>query len=142
MQNKKQTIQDFLAHGKSVISVNSRVDGVKLPKHLMDKIQVKLSLSLKFPNPIDFNKKGIETKLSFAGKPHKVVLPYDSIYGISDFNDFEKSFFWEEETPKVFFELAELFEDQFQKMLGVKEEGEKFLDFKKEAKKLKKKKKA
>jgi hypothetical protein len=108
----------------------------------MDKIQVKLSLSLKFPNPIHFDKKGIETKLSFAGRLQKVFFPYGAIYGVFDFNDYEKSFFWEDEAPKLVLEIAKEFEEELQKMFDEKEDkGEKFLDFKKEVKGLKKKKK-
>jgi hypothetical protein len=139
---KKHIIQEFLSQGKSVLAINSTVDGVKLPKHLMNKKQVKLSLSLKFPNPISFNEEGIETKLSFAGKQKNVYLPYTSIFGINDANDFTNNFVWEEDTPPELFEMAEDFlfqlHDIFEDFLKKEKEKSKYLDFKTELKKLKK----
>lgn len=142
MQNKKQVIQEFLSQGKSVVCINSKVDGVKLPKHLMDQIQVKLALSLKFPNPIHFNDNGIETKLKFAGRQQKVYLPYTSIYAVSDPQDLENSVLWEEDTPADLFDIAEdvlqQLETLVEKQISKAKEKSKYLDFEAEVKKLKK----
>jgi hypothetical protein len=142
MENKKQVIQDFLSQGKSVLCIDSKVDGVKLPKHLMDKEQVNLALSLKFPNPIHFNEEGIETKLKFAGRQQQVFLPYNSIFGISIANDITNNFVWQEDTPPTVLEDAEeLFyhlQDIFEDILKKEKEKSKYLDFEEELKKLKK----
>jgi len=139
MENKKQVIQDFLSHGKSVVVVNSTVDGVKLPQHLMDQFHIRLSLSLKFPHPILFKDTGIETKLNFADRQQDVFLPYSSIYGVSNSNDpFEHNYVWEEDAPIELLDQAEEFAIQLEQILKEEKEKSKYLDFTKEVNKLKK----
>lgn len=140
---KKQAVQSFLEKGKTIIILNSNIEGVVLPNHLMNKIQVKLSLSLKFTNPTYLLDDVIQTQLSFNGVTGNVIIPYTAIYGLYEDKNPINSMFWEDDVPAEIFELADVLEEQVSKLeqfmadnpLDGKKEN--ILDFNKEVKNLK-----
>jgi len=140
---KKHAVQSFLEKGKIVIIVNSNVQGVVLPNHLMNKIQVKLSLSLKFKNPTYLLDDLIQTQLTFNGITGNVLIPYTAIYGLYEDKNPINSMFWEDDVPAEIFELADDIDEQISKLEKfmadnpLHEKKENILDFSKEIENLK-----
>lgn len=83
-ENKKNRLSTMLQRGLVQVAVDSRVPGVLLPKHLMNKTDVLLNLSHRFKHPISLAGKCVRTTLSFSGTDYPVVLPLDSIWCMDD----------------------------------------------------------
>lgn len=80
----KELLQNCLTEGKILIAIDSNVEGVVLPKHLMNSIQVKLNLSYSFAtNVFEIDEEKIRIDLSFSGSRFLCVIPFTSIYYVA-----------------------------------------------------------
>lgn len=80
---KRLSLERALSFGLTEIHVNSAIEGVQLPAHLMRQPQVILNLSYKFRCEIfDIDERGIQVTLSFGGQVSLCVLPWASLYMI------------------------------------------------------------
>jgi stringent starvation protein B len=105
---KQSIIEKFLEHGKTMICVNALTEGVSLPKHLMNSIQVKLVLSQK--QVIVFENDNLLVELSFNKNKHSCVLPFKSIYYVSK-HDTLDGYPFLDDMPEIFLELAMAMEE-------------------------------
>jgi len=81
MFHKHRTLMTLLSLGKVQVGVNSAVEGVVLPKHLMkDRDNMLLSLSTSFKGDWSIHKDRVEAELSFNKTPFKCVIPFDAIW--------------------------------------------------------------
>ena len=80
---KRLSLERALSFGLTEIHVNSAIEGVQLPEHLMRQPQVILNLSYKFRCEIfDIDAHGIQVTLSFGGQISLCILPWTSLYMI------------------------------------------------------------
>jgi len=77
--DKKQILLDHLAIAKTSIYLDTKVDGVKLPSHLMKNEYVSLNLSNKFGLPMKFTADKVVATLTFKGMPYECHIPYKAI---------------------------------------------------------------
>ena len=80
--DRKQILLDHLAIAKTTIVLDSTTEGVKLPKQLMGKDNVRLNLSNHFSMPMQFREDKVVATLSFQGQPFECHIPYEAIYAL------------------------------------------------------------
>jgi hypothetical protein len=84
MIDMKELLENYLSAGKILIAIDSNVEGVVLPDHLMHSIQVKLNLSYRFATEIfEIDHEKVKIDLSFAGSRFLCSIPFDSIYYVA-----------------------------------------------------------
>ncbi len=111
MSYKKDILLSYLNEGKTMIVLDSRKEGVELPPHLMNLLQVKLNLSYRFANKIfEITDDQIKVNLSFGGKTFTCVIPMDAIYYIALYETSEGTPFLED-MPEIFVQMAQELDD-------------------------------
>ena len=87
-QRKRKLLLDFLSQGAVQVYVDSNVEGVKLPSHLMHQPQVAIHLSYEFGNEVFIIDDGGVT-VSFSSGELKMIciLPWMSIYFIQSLSE-------------------------------------------------------
>ena len=81
-KSKQDIIDELLDKGMVQVLVDTRLEGVKVPAHLLGDLQLRLNLSRRFGLPLVFDEKGILATLTFQKVPHECRLPWDCIYAI------------------------------------------------------------
>jgi stringent starvation protein B len=109
--DKKLILLEHLAIAKTQITLNSKIDGVKLPPHLMGKDTVRLNLSNQLAIPTQFKTDKVVATLTFKGVPFECHIPYTSIYVIRLVNNIEDAVFFEESLPASTKRMVELFQN-------------------------------
>jgi len=113
MSDVKRLLQEYLDKGTILILVDSYVEGVSLPKYLMNSIQVKLNLSRAFKtNIFKMDDEKVIVDLGFNGERVVCVLPYKSIYYIATADDQLNGFGISENMPIELLELSESIEQE------------------------------
>jgi len=79
--DRKQILLDHLAIAKTSIALDPTYEGVKLPKHIMDKdTVVRLNLSNNYP--MEFRQDKVIATLKFGGVPFECHIPYQAIFAV------------------------------------------------------------
>ena len=89
----------LLSEGDAMVCLDARNPDVDVPSEHKNDPSLNLVLNLNFRRPIDVQKEGIFVTLSFQGRPHKCVVPFDAIWAIYEPN-LKKGQVWEESLPK------------------------------------------
>lgn len=79
-ETKQEVISELLEQGMVLVTLDARVAGVDVPKHLKDDAQLRLNLSYRFGLPMDVDASGVTATLTFAGAPFTCRLPWSAIY--------------------------------------------------------------
>ncbi|CAB4160123.1 Stringent starvation protein B [uncultured Caudovirales phage] len=128
--NVKELLENYLAEGKILIAVNSYVEGVVLPEHLMNSIQVKLNLSYHFATSIfEINEEEVRIDLSFSGSRFLCVMPLTSIYYVAMAEDPLNGVEVIDNMPIELLELSYQLEMQTEKYKETDENEINFLEF-------------
>ncbi|HIK58204.1 MAG: ClpXP protease specificity-enhancing factor SspB [Nitrospinaceae bacterium] len=98
-KNKYDFLLFLLEEGDAMVCLDSRKEGVDVPKSQKNNSSLNLVFNLNFRRPIDITEEGIFATLAFNGRPHKCVLPFDSVWAIYDSN-MKNGQVWEESVPK------------------------------------------
>lgn len=95
---KREVFEEYMAGDHALVHIDSRTIGVSLPSHLMGQHSVTLKLSYHFNGATEHNEGGINVFLKFSGNYFECVLPWESIWGMTD----EKGvrFIWADDLPK------------------------------------------
>lgn len=89
----------MIDQGLTSVLVNSWVQGVSLPRELMNQARLLLNWSYRFHLPdFEFDEVGIRGTLSFASGDHFVQLPWASIY-VMFLKNGDAWAYWPERTP-------------------------------------------
>ena len=96
--NKYDFLSLLLSEGDAMVCLDARRDDVSVPKKHKDDPSLNLIFNLNFRRPIEFNEEEILVTLSFDGRPHKCVIPLDSIWAIYE-PSMKKGQVWEECLP-------------------------------------------
>ena len=73
-------LSNFVAAGKVLVFIDSTVEGVDLPEHLMGKILIRLNIGTNFKHPLTITSKQSSIRLSFGGVEHDCKIPHKSVY--------------------------------------------------------------
>ena len=89
----------LLEEGDAMVCLDSRHEGVDVPKNQKTNSSLNLVFNLNFRRPFDVTEDGIFATLAFNGRPHKCILPFDAVWAIYDPN-MKNGQVWEESIPK------------------------------------------
>ena len=79
-KNKYDFLLSLLSEGDAMVCLDARQAGVDVPSGHKNDPSLNLILNLNFRRPIDIQKEGIFVTLSFQGRPHKCVVPFDAVW--------------------------------------------------------------
>ena len=81
-KNKKDLLLYLLKKGDTMVCLDARRGNVDVPMHHKGNSSLSLILNLNFRRPLDIFDDGIYATLSFQGRPHKCVIPFEAIWAI------------------------------------------------------------
>ena len=98
-KNKRDYLLYLLEEGDAMVCLDARLPDVLVPK--VHKINASLNLifNLNFKRPLDIEEDGIYSTLSFNGRKHKCVIPFEAVWAIYDPKT-QKGQVWEEAIPQ------------------------------------------
>ncbi|MBN1961893.1 MAG: hypothetical protein JW841_13185 [Deltaproteobacteria bacterium] len=79
-ESKKTVLNELLAQGMVLVTLDARSDGVDVPQHLRGDAQLRLNLSYRFGLPMQLDDVGVNATLTFSGTPYPCRLPWSAIY--------------------------------------------------------------
>lgn len=104
--SKRDTFLAMLERGKTMLHLDARVDGVDVPPHVATDPHLRLNFSYKFfLDTFEIDEAGVRASLSFNGRPHLCVIPWNAIFGMASHvsEDFQ---IWPENMPRELLEQA------------------------------------
>ena len=81
--NKRETMESFLAEGMVQVLPDSRIEEVSVPPHLKGDPMLRLNISGRFGLPLEVDDWGIHATLTFQGDPFECKLPWNSVTSCS-----------------------------------------------------------
>lgn len=82
--SKKQTLQQYLQRGVTMVHLDARRPGVLVPPQYATEAHLRLNLSYRYHIPdFEIDDRRVQATLSFSGSPFQCVLPWESIFGIT-----------------------------------------------------------
>lgn len=82
--DKEAIVLQLLANGDTMLCLDARYDGVRVPAEHMSNPALRLILNLNFPHPIDVTAEGISARLSFGGRRVACYIPLDALWAAFD----------------------------------------------------------
>jgi len=98
-RDKYDILMGLLGEGDAMVCLDARNPDVDVPSQHKNDPSLNLIFNLNFRRPLDIRKEGIYVTLSFQGRPHPCVIPFDAVWAIYDPN-LKKGQVWEESLPK------------------------------------------
>lgn len=111
-QTKAEVLEELLEKGMVQVLIDSRIDGVTVPPHLMGDLQLRLNLSRRFGLPLTLADEGVEATLTFQKVPHDCIIPWKAIYAIVSYVTGEPFLFAEDVPLEVVLEADNYSEEQ------------------------------
>jgi stringent starvation protein B len=97
-KDKRRVVEDLLAEGDTMICVDSRYAGVRVPEAHRGKEDLRLVLNLRFRGRISVLHDGIQAELRFGGEPFLCWIPYESLWAAYNPQTGQGTL-WPEKTP-------------------------------------------
>lgn len=113
------SIKYWLGKGMTRIHILNSED-VDMPEYLSDEEFITLNLSLLFGNMV-FEDDALHAHLTFRGKKHHCVIPYDQIFYIQPASEEEMGDFITENLPKKLFDEVTMFSDESDEAIAAEE---------------------
>ena len=98
-KNKYDILVQLLSEGDAMVCLDARHPEVDVPSTHKDNPALSLVFNLNFRRPLDVQETGIFATLSFGGRPHKCVIPFEAVWSIHE-PESKKGQVWEESFPK------------------------------------------
>ena len=98
-KNKYDILVQLLSEGDAMVCLDARHSEVDVPNTHKDNPALSLVFNLNFRRPFDVQETGIFATLSFGGRPHKCVIPFEAVWSIHE-PESKKGQVWEESFPK------------------------------------------
>ena len=98
-KNKYDLLVQLLSEGDAMVCLDARHSEVDVPNTHKDNPALSLVFNLNFRRPFDVQETGIFATLSFGGRPHKCVIPFEAVWSIHE-PESKKGQVWEESFPK------------------------------------------
>ncbi len=114
-QEKKVLFEELMKHDHVLVHLDSKKEGVSVPKHLANNPSLALKLSYHFQGTTSVDDEAVTAQLKFQAEYFSCVLPWEAIWGLTGSNG-EKAI-WPEDMPLEL--LAELAREQL-KLFGKK----------------------
>jgi len=97
-KNKQQLLEQMLSKGDTMICLDSRHPGVKVPDKHQGNPDLRLVLNLNFRHSISTLPAGIQAELLFGGVPYLCWIPYESLWAVYNPQTGE-GYLWPGQTP-------------------------------------------
>ena len=98
-KNKYDFLVHLLSEGDAMVCLDARYPDVDVPSSHKDNPALSLVFNLNFRRPFDVQESGIFATLSFGGRPHKCVIPFEAVWAVHE-PESKKGQVWEESFPK------------------------------------------
>ena len=98
-KNKYDILVQLLSEGDAMVCLDARHSEVDIPNTHKDNPALSLVFNLNFRRPFDVQATGIFATLSFGGRPHKCVIPFEAVWAIHE-PESKKGQVWEASFPK------------------------------------------
>jgi len=98
-KNKYDFLVQLLSEGNAMVCLDARHSEVDVPNTHKDNPALSLVFNLNFRRPLDVQETGIFATLSFGGRPHKCVIPFEAVWAIHE-PESKKGQVWEGSFPK------------------------------------------
>ena len=98
-KNKYDILVQLLSEGDAIVCLDARHPDVDVPNTHKDDPTLSLVFNLNFRRPFEVQETGIFATLSFGGRPHKCVIPFESVWAIHE-PESKKGQVWEASFPK------------------------------------------
>ena len=98
-KNKYDLLIQLLSEGDAMVCLDARIPNVDVPISHKDNSALSLVFNLNFRRPFDIQEDGIYATLSFGGRPHKCVIPFEAIWAIHNPEN-KMGQVWEESFPQ------------------------------------------
>jgi stringent starvation protein B len=97
-KNKYDILIQLLSEGDAMVCLDARHSEVDVPNTHKDNPALSLVFNLNFRRPFDVQETGVFATLSFGGRPHKCVIPFEAVWAIHE-PESKKGQVWEESFP-------------------------------------------
>jgi len=85
---KCRLLTESLERGKSLVRIDARRAGCRVPEALADECQLALNLSWRFAHTdMVINERGVAATLRFGGTPFRCIVPWSALWGLLPHGD-------------------------------------------------------
>jgi stringent starvation protein B len=116
---KLAAFTELIARGKTMVTLDARREGARIPAKLKEEMQLNLDFSHRFAGVYDFeyDERGVRSTLTFGGQPFFCDIPWGAVWAMRSRVD-NQMLFWPEDLPE---EMLAMFPDA-QLILKAKQE--------------------
>lgn len=104
--DKEVTVLQLLAKGDTMLCLDARYKGVRVPAEHASNPALRLILNLNFPHPIDVTAEGISARLSFGGRRIACYIPLGALWSAFDPQTMQGMIWPDSMPPEVAADLA------------------------------------
>ena len=98
-KDKYDFLLSLLEEGDAMVCLDARRPEVDIPEAHKNNPSLNLIFNLNFRRPLNILPEGIFATLSFSGRPHKCIIPFDAVWALYE-PSMKKGQVWEESLPK------------------------------------------
>ena len=96
--SKEAVVLKLLAEGDTMLCLDARHQGVRVPPQHANNHALRLILNLNFPQPIEVTAQGVNANLSFGGRRYTCYIPMEAVWAA--FNpDTMQGMMWPDSMP-------------------------------------------
>jgi len=96
--SKEAVVLKLLAEGDTMLCLDARHQGVRVPPQHANNHALRLILNLNFPQPIEVTAQGVSANLSFGGRRYTCYIPLEAVWAA--FNpDTMQGMMWPDSMP-------------------------------------------
>jgi len=96
--SKEAVVLKLLAEGDTMLCLDARHQGVRVPSQHANNHALRLILNLNFPQPIEVTAQGVNANLSFGGRRYTCYIPMEAVWAA--FNpDTMQGMMWPDSMP-------------------------------------------
>jgi stringent starvation protein B len=105
--SKEAVVVKLLAEGDTMLCLDARCQGVRVPPQHAHDPALRLILNMNFPQPIEITEDGISARLSFGGRRFSCFIPMAALWAAFNPQTMQGMMWPESMPPEVVQDLAE-----------------------------------
>jgi stringent starvation protein B len=104
--SKEAVVLELLQEGDTMLCLDARCTGVRVPKAHRQNPRLQLVLNLNFPHPIEVTAQGIAANLAFAGRRFGCYVPMQALWAAFNPQTMQGMMWPDSMPPEVLTEMA------------------------------------
>lgn len=98
---KLEAFNELVARGKTMVTLDARRPGVRVPAKFKDELQLNLDFSTRFAGVVDleWDDVGVRSTLTFGGQPFFCDVPWSAVWAMRSHVD-NQMMLWPEDLPE------------------------------------------